>query len=78
MLSKATLTALELVREFYVNIYELEEGYFLTWLRVHPIRVDLNLISAITHNLNMPNSLFPWSLDDAPPHIALMEYFPKE
>lgn len=45
----------------------------MTWLQGQPIRIDTDLISALTHTPRMPDSVFPWSTKDALPRSALME-----
>lgn len=75
MISKFAPAVTELVRKFYVNIYDHGESYFLTWLRGHPIHMDPDLFSAITHTPRVLDFEYPWSTNDSPPHSALVECF---
>jgi len=57
------LATIELARKFYANIHARDKGYFMTWLRGHPIRVDAEaeLISTIIHTSRVPDPEYPWA-----------------
>jgi hypothetical protein len=48
MLTVLGEASVELVREFYSNVYDYGDGYFVTWLRGHEIRVTAELIRTLT------------------------------
>lgn len=56
-LYESVLAAIELGREFYENIHEYGEGYLMIALRVHPIRVVLELVSTVSHTPQVPDSV---------------------
>jgi hypothetical protein len=64
-----------LVREFYAKIHTHCEGYFMTWLRGHPIRKDAELISTIIHTPRVPEPKYPLAGEYRPPRSVLVECF---
>lgn len=75
MLFEIGSASIELVREFFANLGEHGEGYFETWSRGRAIRVDIDLISTITHTPRVLESVYPWPLNDMPPRSSLVECF---
>lgn len=61
--------------EFYTNIREGGDDYFETWLRGKPIRVDANLINAITRTLRVPDSVYLWPVADRRLRSTVGDYF---
>jgi hypothetical protein len=67
--------SMELVREFYSNIFEYGDGYFRTWLRSHEIRVTPELINTLAGTPSVPESAYPWTSDDRPSKEVMLRSF---